>query len=326
MIVRKFDRNTDLDVWNNFLPQAKNSTFLFHRSFMDYHRDRFEDNSLMVYDNTGVLKALIPANINPERTMVFSHQGLTYGGIVYAKDTRLPQVAKITYFVLRFLKESKIRFLQIKSLPSFYTLSPSDEIEYLFFLLDARLQRRDTAIVLDRQYRIDYSGNIRREAAKAAKAGVTIKEEKNAFPFWEQILTPNLIAKFGKRPVHDLLEITRLMDLFPQNIKLFTTYLNGEINTGTLLFIEKNCIHCQYISSNDTGRKSGALNHLFCYLTDHLYPEKRFFDFGIVNENEGRGINSGLLFWKESFGGRAIKHDFHLIETEKYSQLEKFIQ
>lgn len=35
--------------WNIFIENAKNSTFLFDRNYMDYHADRFQDSSLMIY-------------------------------------------------------------------------------------------------------------------------------------------------------------------------------------------------------------------------------------------------------------------------------------
>ena len=47
--------------WDNFVHNSKNATFLFQRDFMDYHQDRFEDFSLMVYKNE-TLYALLPAN------------------------------------------------------------------------------------------------------------------------------------------------------------------------------------------------------------------------------------------------------------------------
>ena len=45
-------------MWNNFVAQAKNATFLFHRDFMEYHSDRFEDYSLLVFDEKENLKAI----------------------------------------------------------------------------------------------------------------------------------------------------------------------------------------------------------------------------------------------------------------------------
>ena len=38
------------EVWDQFVAQSKNGTFLFQRNFMDYHADRFFDCSLMIYD------------------------------------------------------------------------------------------------------------------------------------------------------------------------------------------------------------------------------------------------------------------------------------
>ena len=47
--------------WNAFVATSKNGTFLFHRDYMDYHSDRFEDYSLMFYWQ-GRLYGLMPAN------------------------------------------------------------------------------------------------------------------------------------------------------------------------------------------------------------------------------------------------------------------------
>ena len=44
-------RESDYANWNAFIGQAKNATFLFHRDFMEYHKDRFEDFSLMVFED-----------------------------------------------------------------------------------------------------------------------------------------------------------------------------------------------------------------------------------------------------------------------------------
>lgn len=58
---------------------------------MDYHADRFQDASLMIY-RKGQLYALLPANrLN---NILYSHQGLTYGGLItkktgyYSRDLR----------------------------------------------------------------------------------------------------------------------------------------------------------------------------------------------------------------------------------------------
>ena len=48
--VKKYQEN-DYEIWNAFIGQAKNATFLFHRDFMEYHKDRFEDFSLVIFED-----------------------------------------------------------------------------------------------------------------------------------------------------------------------------------------------------------------------------------------------------------------------------------
>ena len=98
--------------WNNFVAHAKNATFLFHRDFMEYHQDRFEDYSLLVFDKKNNLKAILPANRVGD--VLYSHQGLTYGGLVLNKSVLLSEVIQITHSVLRFLSENKIRVIELK--------------------------------------------------------------------------------------------------------------------------------------------------------------------------------------------------------------------
>ena len=79
-----YDSNQNL-VWDNFVENCKNATFLFKRDFMDYHKSRFDDFSLMIYNDSNLI-ALVPANI--DGTDVYSHQGLTYGGILIQSDSK----------------------------------------------------------------------------------------------------------------------------------------------------------------------------------------------------------------------------------------------
>jgi hypothetical protein len=324
MRVKRFNRSTDKDLWNNFINQGKNSTFLFNRDFMDYHSDRFDDYSMVVLDDDGKAICVVPANIT-RLNQVVSHQGLTYGGFVFNSEVKLLVVLSVMYNVLKFLSGENIEAITLKQFPSFYNPFHTEELEYALFLLNAKLYRRDVAFVIDQTSRIPYSGNIRREGSKAEKQGAVVKEDNYMNDFWNELLIPGLLEKHAVRPVHSIEEISQLKASFPENIKQYNVYLDGQIVAGTTLFITSTVVHCQYISSNEIGRKSGALNHLFKQLVDVTYRSYRYFDFGIVNESEGKEINKGMLFWKESFGGRAQKHDFYEIATTSYSVLEKYI-
>ena len=70
----------DEAAWNDFTACSRQGTFLLDRRYMDYHADRFEDFSLMVY-HKNLLYALLPANRMADGTLC-SHGGLTYGGLL----------------------------------------------------------------------------------------------------------------------------------------------------------------------------------------------------------------------------------------------------
>jgi len=95
----KLYQHNDFENWNSFIGKAKNATFLFHRDFMDYHSDRFQDYSLIVLDKEKWV-AVLPANVVGNE--VFSHQGLTYGGLVYNESLKLASVIEV--FCLFWMK------------------------------------------------------------------------------------------------------------------------------------------------------------------------------------------------------------------------------
>ena len=131
-------------LWNAFISKAKNSTFLFYRDFMEYHSDRFEDFSLMVFKDEKLL-AVLPANrVNDT---LYSHQGLTYGGLIYNENLKFPEVLECFKEILHFLNSEEIKTLEIKLLPSIYSQFSNDELNYLMFLLENVLALRHVLTV-----------------------------------------------------------------------------------------------------------------------------------------------------------------------------------
>ena len=309
--------------WDSFLENSKNSTFLFNRNFVEYHADRFNDNSLIVYEN-GKISAIIPANIDIDNVF-HSHQGLSYGGFVFKRNENLNNILRFIHATLKYLSLKGITRIKYKSLPKFYSTIGSDEVEYALFLLDAKLIRRDTALAINLKDKIEYQNRRTRAIKKAKKIGVII--DIGSFEsFWNEILTPNLTQRFGVKPVHSLKEIELLAKYFPANIKQFNAYLDGRIIAGTTIFETPNVAHAQYISAIQEGRENGGLDFLFSFLIENVFADKDYFDFGISNENNGKSLNHGLLDWKEGFGGRTFAHDFYEIETSKFGQLENLIK
>lgn len=309
--------------WNIFLEETKNSTFLFNRKFMDYHKQRFTDASIMVYNERNEVVACMPANIS-ENGDVISHAGLTYGGLIIKREEKLLNVLEIFYEILKHFASNGIKKLILKDFPKFYNNFPSEEIEYVLFLANAVIFRRDTAIVIDQEKPIGYQTRRLRSIKKALKENVLVDETENFEMFWTRILQPNLNARHGVNPVHTLEEILTLKKAFPQDIILRTVSLNGQMMAGAVLFITADVVHAQYISASEEGRRNGSLDYLFDYLIKS-YKSIRYFDFGICNENAGKDLNKGLLEWKEGFGGRTFCHNFYEIETQNHKLLTQIL-
>lgn len=305
-------------IWNNFVSVSKNATFLFHRDFMEYHQDKFEDYSLLIYYKNKLV-ALLPANI--KEGVLYTHQGLSYGGFILSDKIGFSSVLGAFFSALNFLSDNNINKLIFKQLPKIYLNKPSDELEYFLFVLKANLFRRDVSMVIDLDKEIRYSKLRKREINRAKRENLKFYEDEDFSLFWNKILIPNLHEKYNVLPVHTLDEISKLKEKFPNHIKQFNVFDNDEILAGCTVFETKNVAHLQYISTNETVKK-GALDYLIDQLITKIYAEKKYLNFGISNENQGKQINSGLLKWKQSFGASSVVHDFYEVDIENYTLLK----
>lgn len=308
-------------VWNQLVSEAKNATFLFHRDFMEYHSDRFEDYSLLVFEGEKLV-ALLPAN--KVGNAIYSHLGLTYGGLLY-KDIKLAKVISNFKEILFFLNENGFEKLNIKEIPSIYHQKPAEELLYALFLSKAVLTRRDSLAVIDLRTDFTISKGRMEGVAKGIKKELRIVEETNFESFWNQIMIPNLETKHQAKPVHSLQEIQYLHAKFPKNIRQFNVYLNNKIVAGTTVFESQQVAHAQYISANEEKNELGSLDLLYHYLITKVFKDKPFLDFGISNEQQGQKLNNGLSFWKESFGASTVVQDFYEVETSHYKHLENVL-
>ena len=285
---------------------------------MEYHSDRFTDHSLLVYKGSKLV-AVLPANKVGQE--LYSHQGLTYGGLVLAPKVKLVDVIEICQALLKQVRGQGITKLHLKELPSFYSELPSEEMAYVLQLVQATCTRVDTASVIDYRNRLSIQSNRIEGVKKAKKHGLRIEEMNDFTAFWNEILLPNLEKRHGATPTHTLKEIQSLKAKFPKNIRQFNVYKEDQIVAGATIFETKTTAHVQYISANEQKQELGALDFLFSTLITDTFSGKGYFDFGISNEQQGQKLNKGLSYWKECFGARTHVHRFYKIETANHHLL-----
>lgn len=305
-------------MWNDFIASAKNATFLFHRDFMEYHKDRFIDHSLLIFKNDKLV-AVLPAN--KIDASLQSHQGLTYGGLVISKKLKLKEYILLFKELLEYLHQQEISSLVLKELPEFYTQGPSQEIQYVAQLTKAITTRIDTASVIDYRNRLPIQSNRLEGVKKADRQGLVLKEEPAFKTFWEEILGPNLERRHSALPTHTSEEISSLHKISPKNIRQFNVYKGDALVAGATVFETKTTAHIQYISGNEQKQELGSLDFLFYHLIEKVFAHKWYFDFGISNEAQGTKLNSGLSYWKECFGARTKVHRQYNFNTENHHLL-----
>ena len=292
MEIRRY-RREDKELWNSFVSKARNATFLFDRNYMDYHADRFDDNSFMFY-HKGKLKAVLPANVAGDT--LYSHQGLTYGGLLLDKKATVEDVLECFDSLNSWLRENGISKVVYKALPWIYQQYPSQEDLYaLTWKCKAQLISRDIAssIVIDNK--LKFAESRKSGIRKALSLNIEVGESNDVDGFWH-VLEDNLGNRYNAKPVHTASEMKLLMSRFPNNIKLYVAKMNGEIVGGTLIYVTPQVVHTQYISASVEGKKHGALDLLFDYIINKVYANFRYFDFGKSTEQGGAYLNETLIF------------------------------
>lgn len=301
--------------WNRFVAGSKQGTFLFDRNYMDYHHDRFSDFSLVVL-HKGHICAVLPANVNGDT--LWSHQGLTYGGLITDKKATTDEVCTIFEFINEFLRSKSIRHVVYKAMPWIYHRFPAEEDLYaLTNVCGASLMVRHISSTIVMDDRIRFIESRKSGIRKAKRLGLHVAESSDLSDFWT-ILDNNLENKYQARPVHSLAELELLKSRFPDNIRLFmASDSDGKPVGGTLIFETPQVVHTQYISASPEGKASGALDMLFDYLINDYYSDKsryphvKYFDFGKSSDGDGHQLNSKLIFQKEGFGGRGVCYDWY---------------
>ncbi len=307
MEIRRY-RREDKELWNSFVNKARNATFLFDRNYMDYHADRFDDNSFMFY-HKGKLKAVLPANVAGDT--LYSHQGLTYGGLLLDKKATVEDVLECFDSLNSWLRENGISKVVYKALPWIYQQYPSEEDLYaLTWKCKAQLISRDisSSIVIDNK--LKFAESRKSGIRKALSLNIEVGESNDVDGFWH-VLEDNLGNRYNAKPVHTSSEMKLLMSRFPNNIRLYVAKMNGEIVGGTLIYVTPQVVHTQYISASVEGKKHGALDLLFDYIINKVYANCRYFDFGKSTEQGGAYLNEPLIFQKEGFGGRGVCYDWY---------------
>lgn len=290
------------NLWNDFVKNAKNGIFMFDRHFMDYHADRFQDNSLMFYEENELI-ALLPLSRHGQELR--SHGGLTYGGFITGERMKQHKMLACFEALKSYMQKNNFTKLVYKTIPPIYHKQPAEEDTYALYKNNAQLLKIEpsTCVALKNPFKMQVLRQ--RQIKKAISQGIQI-EPSTDFETFIRLENEVLQDRHHTRAVHTAQELRQLKSNFENEIQLWTALYQGEMIAATLLFVYDKVVHTQYLAANDVARKIGGLDLLIKTMMDKFAPHKTYFDFGISTEDNGQVLNEGLIHQKEGFGGRTV--------------------
>ena len=298
MIIKQYT-DSDREVWNNFITNSKNGIFMFNRNFMEYHKDRFTDNSLLFYDNDKLL-AVMPASIKDG--ILASHGGLTYGGFITNNDMKQHHMNDCFTALKEYAAANGIKEIVYKHIPHVYHKQPAEEDVFSLYYNHAQILKVEASTVIDLKQPLKMPKGRKAQVGRARREGVIIKESDDFETFIS--LENQVLERHETKAVHTPEELHLLQSYFPDNIKLIAAFYQDKMIAGTVLFIYENVIHTQYMATTELAREIGALDLTIATVIENYKESKKWLDFGISTEDAGHYLNEGLISQKEGFGGR----------------------
>lgn len=291
------------ETWNEFNRNSKNSIFMFDRNYMDYHSDRFKDNSLMFFDDEKLI-ALLPMNI--EDDVLYSHGGLTYGGFITNNDMKQHIMNDCFGELIKYARSINVKEIIYKTIPHIYHKQAAEEDMYALYANNAKLITVDASTYINLENPLKMPKGRKAQISRAKREGVEIKELSELIDFESFIELENAVlsTRHNTKAVHTGSELKLLKDNFNNNIHLLGAFIGDELISGVVVYEYDNAVHTQYMATNEKAREIGALDLLIYTVINKYKESKKWLDFGISTEHNRIYLNEGLISQKEGFGGR----------------------
>ena len=297
--------------WDDLVARAVNGTMLHTRRFLSYHGDRFRDRSLLITNSRGWPIGALPAAEDPaDASVVTSHPGLTYGGLVHDGSLRGEAMMRVLSQIADHYRTLGFARLRYKALPQIYQAEPAADDVHALYRLGASRSSCDLAAVISLAARGRVATSRRQRRRRAEAAGVRVDEGwQDAAAYW-QVLEGNLGRRHGATPTHSLAEIEYLHERFPKEIILITAQIGDELVGGNLFTVEGPVLQVRYTATTEAGRDVCATD-LVVERGITLAGELgcRYFSFGTSTADAGRQLKAPQYDFKISFGAGGVTHD-----------------
>jgi hypothetical protein len=318
--VVEYDHQKDGE-WDAFVTSNSRNGGIFHeRNFLSYHpADRFNDRSLLFYDEEGQLLGVLPAALKSDgnKSKIVSHPGSSAGGLVYERSAGLRKVLSMVDAAVLFYRSAGASAVELRLAEPIFANPGDAELSYSLWNLGFKIATREISSCVnlsseDNWLEMGRKKNIF-DVRKLQKMGavVSLGSIENAY----RIIANNLDNRYSKTPTHSLEELLELKNRYPDRIDPWLISLNGDILATVVVFkVNKHAVHTFYIAQDYTFAKLQPMTTFF-YELFGVYKNLGFewFNFGISSRAEL--IKWGILEFKERVGGRATYRESWVLDN-----------
>lgn len=298
--------------WDALVASAPNGHLMARTGFFRYHADRFEDASLFIRRGRKPL-GVLPANRVGDK--IWSHQGVSFGGLIFHPRTHFNHVEAAIPVLLDHLRAGGFGTLMYRPAPHPYQVFPREED--VFFLEQAGARRIDTklhsmvlcgepAALTARTW--NHTVKRSREAGVVARAG----DDSDLPAIWS--LIEAALESHNQRAVHSIDDIALLRSRFPDEVLLTLAESgSGELLSGQVLLRSARTLTLLYVGDASAGRELNAGTLLLDHVIKAPQHVGSWFDLGQWCDTDSRQGSDSLLQFKEAAGGRLIqRHTWQL--------------
>lgn len=298
--------------WNKFVEDSTNGT-LFHRlDFLDYHQDRFTQNTHHILFFKGeAIVAVMPMAIFSygDLKVAKSPYGGSFGGLVLRANVSLSESQALIAALIDYCIGESIASLEMVTAPNLYTDGNFENIEYSLLAGGFELSAADLFSIVRLPETLETLWNRFQGRARS-----TIRKYENTFKIIENVTVdqfyPILMqdkARHNSNPTHSLEELTFLKEKFPDQIIIDIAEHETGALAGVCYFRNRKTIDSTfYMAQEDKAVGLNGTNILvYIGMQRAIKNNCSWFDFG--SSTFGYNVdNYGVSKFKESFGAQGF--------------------
>lgn len=324
-MIKKYEADMET-IWDNFVNDSVNGNFQELRCFLNYHKDKFIDHSLLFYKNNE-LAAVMPCNEQDNGKLLISHSGATFGGLIFSnKYASITSYKWILDELDQYIKDNQFKHFEMK-MPSWLYMKSDKHIEVFDYLLGLNGFSCGEEVgffincsTLEDNYEQYYAKLKKRKLKKAYKENLLFRELSSSADIAEfySILRENY-TKFNTSPAHTYEDLLLLKDVcIPDNMSFYGVFSENSMIAGSMVFNfnDKKVFHTQYLASRFEYLELCPNEFLYTNLIATARSKGfRFLSFGTSTLDHGKVFNEDLALFKEGFNtesyiNRTYKKDY----------------